>query len=131
MPRSGSAKDRGVKMSMVYGHNCVFVTGQAKPGKEDAITAVYNVFSLCLIIDIETDLIVDLACNVVMDETEDFIRGLLCGKNIVTEMDVMQQVVKCRFFALVQKALLVALKDVRNRYIMEFSEKGDDMTKRS
>ena len=108
---------------MRYSDSVIFLTGQAKPGKEDAISTVYSVFSLCLFIDTKTDEIVDLACTTVMDETEAFIRQLLVGRNIVSELDVMTDCLKKRFFALVQKTLIAALKDAQNRYLMIYPEK--------
>lgn len=108
---------------MFYTNSTVFVTGQAKPSKEDAIAAVYQVFSLTLIIDTKTDCIVDLSCTSTLEETKDFVRSLLCGKNIITEIEEMIIEIKTRFFALIQKALIVALKDARNRYLMIYPDK--------
>ncbi len=110
-------------MTYIYADSTVFITGQAKPSSEDAINALYHTFSLSIIVDKNTDIIVDLACNTVMDETKDFIRMLLCGKNILTELDTMIEIIKNRFYALIQKALIAALKDVQNRYLMIFPEK--------
>ena len=108
---------------MTYSDSTIFLTGTAKPGKEDAINTVYSVFSLCLFIDTKTDCIVNVACTTVMDETEDFIRMLLLGRNIVAEMDATVDTIKKRFFALVQKTLIAALKDAQNRYLMIYPEK--------
>ena len=108
---------------MNYLENTVFVTGQSKPSKDDVISSSYSVFSLCVIIDKETDRIVDIACNTIMDETEQFIRDMLCSRNIVTEVDKIIEVIQSRFFALIQKALIAALKDAQNRYLMIFPEK--------
>ena len=108
---------------MQYSDSVIFLTGQAKPGKEDAISTVFSVFSLCLFIDTKTDVIVDLACTTAMDETEAFIRTLLIGRSIVTELDIMIETLKKRFFALVQKTLIVALKDAQNRYLMIYPDK--------
>ena len=108
---------------MNYSDSTIFLTGTAKPGKEDAISTVYSVFSLCLINDIKNDTNVNAACTTVMDETEDFIRMLLLGRNIVTELDEIIDSVRKRFFALVQKTLIAALKDAQNRYFMIYPEK--------
>jgi hypothetical protein len=110
-------------MNYIFPESTIFLTGQARPSNEDAINAVYQTFSLCLIIDKDTDRIVDLACTTVMNETEDFVRTLLCGKNIISELDIMIENIKNRFFALIQKSLIVALKDAHNRYLMIFPDK--------
>lgn len=108
---------------MKYPDSSVFVTGQAKPSKEDAISSVYQIFSLSLVVDKHTDTIIQVACTTAMMETRDFISSLLCGKNLITDMDLMLDSIKTRFFALVQKTLIVALKDAQNRYLMAFPEK--------
>ena len=108
---------------MIYNDSVIFLTGQAKPSKEDAISAVYSVFSLCLFLDTRTDCIENLICTTAMPETQEFVRQLLIGKNLVSEMDLMVDILKKRFYALVQKTLIVALKDAQNRYLMIYPEK--------
>lgn len=110
-------------MQMLYSDSVVFVTGQAKPGKEDAISTVYSVFSLCLFVDTKTDCIVNLICTTAMPETQSFVQQLLVGKNLVLEMDTMVDILRKRFHALVQKTLIVALKDAQNRYLMIYPDK--------
>lgn len=110
-------------MTVRFADSTIFITGQAKPSSEDAINTMYHVFSLSLIVDKDTDIIISLACNTIMDETEDFIRGLLCGRNLVTELDLMIDIIKTRFYALIQRALIVALKDAYNRYLMIYPKK--------
>lgn len=110
-------------MTVKFNDSTIFITGQAKPSSEDAINAMYHVFSLSLIIDVDSDIVLNLACNTIMDETEDFIRELICGKNFVTELDLMIETIRTRFYALVQKTLIVALKDAHNRYLMIYPEK--------
>lgn len=106
-----------------YSDTIIFLTGQAKPSSEDAINAMYHTFSLCLFIDNEDDKIIDIACTTVMDETEDFIRYLLCGHNLVSDIEDIIELLKKRFFGLVQKTLIVALKDAHNRYLMLYPNK--------
>lgn len=108
---------------MQYNDTTVFVTGQAKPSRDDAISTVYAVFSLCLFIDTKTDSIVNLICTTAMPETQEFLQQLLIGKNVVTEIDLMTDILKKRFHALVQKTFIVALKDAQNRYLMIYPDK--------
>ena len=108
---------------MMPSETTVLVTGHAKPVKEDAISAVYHIFSISLVIDTKDDCIVDFACTTVMKCTESFLASLLIGKNIITDINWMQQQIKTRFFSLVQKTFIVALRDAQNRYILAFPEK--------
>ncbi len=107
---------------MYYPKSSVFVTGVAQIGKTDAINAMYGTFSLSLIIDTHSDNIISLSCNMVMAETIEFVRQLLIGKNIITDMDEMVETIQKRFLALSQKALIVALRDAQNRYQMSMKE---------
>ena len=108
---------------MAYSKSSVLVTGHAKPVKEDAINVVYQVLSLSLVIDTETDRIGGVSCTMVMKEPESFISELFMGKSILTDMDLMCQSVLSRFLSIAQRPLIVALKDVQNRYLTAFPEK--------
>lgn len=103
---------------MEYGKGTVFITGVAKPAKDDPIASIYEVFFISLIVDKNTDRIVNIACNTASNMTGDFIRSLLIGRNIVNDLEVMEEEIRNRFFGLVQKALIVSLKDAYNRYTM-------------
>ncbi|WP_186450976.1 DUF3870 domain-containing protein [Sporomusa sp. KB1] len=101
-----------------YAPSTVFITGQAKPSKEDAISILYSMFFLSMVVDKKTDIIVDATCNTVRDMTGDFILSMLVGQNLVTGIDDIVQHIRQRFFGLVQKTLIVALKDAHNRYMI-------------
>ena len=103
---------------MEYEKGTVFITGVAKPAKDDPIASIYDVFFISLIIDKDTDRIVNIACNTASDMTGDFIRSLLINHNIVEDLEAMEEEIRSRFFGLVQKALIVSLKDAYNRYTM-------------
>lgn len=103
---------------MEYAKSTVFVTGVAKPSKDDPVASTYEVFFISCIVDRSTDIIINVACNTASNMTGDFIRSLFVGRNLVTEVETMVQDVRCRFFGLLQKALIVSLKDAHNRYMM-------------
>lgn len=56
-----------------------------------------------------------------LDETEEFIKDIICGY-IIYEVDEIIEEIRARFYGLVQKTLIVALKDVYNRYLMIYNE---------
>lgn len=107
---------------MYYPDDSVFVTGVAKVSKDDAINAMYGTFSLSLVINIHTNKIFSSSCNMVMQETKDFISHLLVGKNIVTDVDLMSDILRKRFLGLSQKAVIVALRDAQNHYLMAYPQ---------
>lgn len=109
-------------MVKIFPEDSVFITGVAKVSKEDAINAMYGAFSLSMIIDIHTNTIINASANMVMEDTNLFLREILVEKNIVTDIALISEIIKKRFLALAQKAVLVALRDAQNRYLMAYPE---------
>lgn len=108
---------------MELSETAVLVTGHAKPVKDDAISAVYTVLSISIIIETKDDSIIDFSCTTVMKNTENFLYSLFIGKNIISDMDWMLKQIKTRFFSIAQKPLMVALQDANNRYKLAFPDK--------
>jgi hypothetical protein len=101
-----------------YAPSTILVTGVSKISKDDPISSSYEVFFVSLVVDRETGVIIDSTCNTARDMTKDFIRSLLTRKNLETGIDEIVGEVRSRFFGLVQKSLLVALKDAHNRFLV-------------
>jgi len=94
------------------------VTGVAKISKDDPIASSYEVFFVSLVVDRETGVIVDSTCNTARDMTKEFIRSLLVRGNLETGIEDIVAEIQSRFFGLVQKSLVVALKDAHNRFLV-------------
>jgi len=94
------------------------VTGVAKISQDDPIASSYEVFFVSLVVDRETGVIVDSTCNTARDMTKEFIRSLLVRGNLETGLEDIVAEVQSRFFGLVQKSLVVALKDAHNRFLV-------------
>lgn len=103
---------------MKYEASTVFVTGISRPAQDDPIASNYQVFFLSIIVDRANDRVIDATCNMASDMTKDFIHSLLVGHDLAKDMEEMVAVIRRRFFGLAQKALIVALKDAHNRYMM-------------
>ncbi len=101
-----------------YSDQTVYVLGTARIGKNDPIADLYHTFFIGLIIDRESDEIVDLTSNMVQEMTTDFIRSVVVGFHLVEEIDKIIDSVNHRFFGLAQKAVIAAIKDARNKYMM-------------
>lgn len=110
--------------------NAVYVAGIAKPGKGDSIGAMYQNLSLGLVVDRATGQILDLGCSMVMEETVYFVRQLLVGKNLMEDTKEMVELLRTRFFALSQKALITALYDAQNHYQMAMAQLKESEKKR-
>ena len=113
---------------MYWPDDSVFITGVAKVTKDDAINAMYGTFSLSLVVDVHSNRILSASGNMVMQNTNDFLASLLIGKNIVTQMDEMCDVLKKRFLALAQKVVIVALRDAQNHYLMAYPAARENPT---
>ena len=94
---------------MDYSPDTVFITGQARPAKEDAISLV--------IVDRKTGRIEDAQCNTILPMTDRFVHSLIVGKGLVEDMEELEKIIRSRYFALTQRALLASLKDARNQYL--------------
>ncbi|BDR68678.1 hypothetical protein K144313037_00900 [Clostridium tetani] len=101
---------------MIYDKNTIYVTGMSKSNNTDPITKMYNSFFIGLILDRNTDIIVDVTCNAISDITNDFIRTILVDKNLVEDLNKIILEINERFLGTSQKALIVALKDCFNKY---------------
>lgn len=101
---------------MQYPKSAIFVTGLAKPSKDDPVINQYDLFFLSLIIDKANGVILNATCNTAKPLTETFICSLIVNRNIETDLDLITAEIRARFFGLLQKALIVALKDAHNRY---------------
>ena len=80
------------------------------------------------VVDVHSNRILSASGNMVMQNTNDFLASLLIGKNIVTQMDEMCDVLKKRFLALAQKAVIVALRDAQNHYLMAYPAARENPT---
>lgn len=107
---------------MLYDKSTIYVTGTAKIGKTDPIASLYELFFVGLIIDRHTHKIVDFTCNMVRDITNDFIRSIVLGSDIVNNEEELISEIKDRFHGLAQKTVCASIKDARNKYLNIISE---------
>jgi hypothetical protein len=103
---------------LIYGKDTIYVTGTAKISSNDPIADIYDTFFLGIILNRNNGEIVDVTCNMVRDVTSDFVKSLLMGYKLIDEADLIIDEIKDRFHGIAQKAIIAALKDARNRYLM-------------
>lgn len=110
----------------IYPEDSVFVTGVAKVTREDAINAMYGTFSLSLIIDGHTGMILNASANMVMQDTVEFLKDILIdiliGRNLLTDGEAVTLILKKRFLALSQKAVITAFKDAQNHFLLVYPQ---------
>ena len=105
---------------MIFSRDMVYVTGVSKPSSNDPITSTYDCLFVGIVVDRETDEIVEMTCNTVKEVTCHFLRSIMVGYNVVDEIDEMVDEINERFLGMAQKAVVAALKEARNKYIMAF-----------
>ena len=96
--------------------NTVLVVGQSKPSKEDAIYNLHGEFYICLIVERDTGRILKADCNTILETTREFVASMFVGKNLLTDMELLEKEIRERYFALSQKPLFACMKDACNRY---------------
>lgn len=103
---------------MKYEKNIIFVAGTSRVAANDPILSIYENFFIGFMVDKDTKNIVDLTANTVSSKTCDFIHSMLVGYNLDTELEKMIEEVRCRYYGIAQKAIISALKDARNKFMM-------------
>jgi len=103
---------------LIYGKSTIYITGTAKISSNDPISDIFDTFFIGIILDRNDGTIIDVTCNMVRDVTSDFIKSILIGHNLIREEDQIIDEIKERFYGIAQKAVIAALKDARNRYMM-------------
>lgn len=116
-------------MGMKYGRDTILVVGQAKPSREDAIYSLHGEFYISLVLERDSGKILNVECNTILSVTRDFVADIFIGKSLKTDLGILEQEIKNRYFAMTQKPLIACMKDASNRYIM-ILEKGKQQEER-
>ncbi|QEK12939.1 DUF3870 domain-containing protein [Crassaminicella thermophila] len=103
---------------MVYEKNTIYVLGTSKISKNDPIAALYDILFIGIILERDSGKIIDSTCNMVRDVTSDFIKSILVGYQLLDDIDEIIDEIKDRFYGMAQKAVIAAIKDARNKYMM-------------
>ncbi|MDF2040215.1 DUF3870 domain-containing protein [Bacillus sp. CMF12] len=99
----------------MYRQNTVYIIGDSKTSLNNPIMQKYNGFFIGLVIDRETDEIVDAECSSTINLTSLFIKSIFVGKSIL-EADKVMEDIESRYFGSSQKALMVAFKNAHIKY---------------
>ncbi|WNS75888.1 DUF3870 domain-containing protein [Bacillus sp. DTU_2020_1000418_1_SI_GHA_SEK_038] len=99
----------------MFQQNTVYIIGDSKTSSNNPIMQKYNGFFIGLVINRETDRIVDAECSSTIALTSSFIKSLFVGKSII-EVDQVVEEIEQRYFGSSQKALMVAFKNANIKY---------------
>lgn len=103
---------------MIYDKNTIYILGTSKISQNDPISAIYDIFFIGVILEGDSGIIIDATCNMVRDVTADFIKSILIGYDLMNDIDKITDEIQDRFHGMAQKAVVAAVKDARNKYIM-------------
>jgi len=95
----------------------VYIIGESRTNMDNAITVIYNSFYIAFEVNVETDEIVDLGCTHTLSVTENFIKKLFIGKNIINFEKDVEKEIKKRYHGTSQKAVIVSYKDALKKYV--------------
>lgn len=95
----------------------VFVSGFAPLPKGTPVFEVGKSIGCLLIIDKETDIIVDCDFTFLKDITNNFLSALLRGQSIQNGIDHLTKLIETRFLVSPQKAIIQAFISAYNRYM--------------
>ena len=99
-----------------YPQNTIFLAAQSKTSSQNPITYNHQLFIAAFVLDCETGKVIDVETNSICRITSDFIKQLLLGLSVATEMEEMIQRVETRYFGDSARALIVLLKDAQRRF---------------
>ncbi|NNU88095.1 DUF3870 domain-containing protein [Geobacillus sp. MR] len=95
----------------------ILVAGFAQLPKGTPVFEMQKSIGCILVIDKETDIIVDCTFTFIRDLTNEFISSLIRGKSIIQDLDEIINEVARRFIVPPKKAVIQAILSARNRYI--------------
>ncbi len=101
---------------MNYEKNTVYIVGHAKTNIDNAITERFKMFFISFVVNVETDLIVDVGCSSTLEITNKFIQSIFMGQKLSHVSRDIEQEIPRRYFGSSQKAVLVAYKDAVKSY---------------
>lgn len=99
-----------------YPQNTIFIAAQSKTSSQNPITYAHQFFIATFVLDCDTGKIVDVEINSICRITNDFIKQLLLGLSIATELDEIISRIERRYFGDSSRALIVLLKDTQRRF---------------
>lgn len=99
----------------MYKDSTVYVVGDAKASTNNPITKQYSSLFVGLVVDLETDSIVDFGCSATIIVTNRFLQSLFIGENILDEPAIIDKM-ESRYFGSSQKGIIVAYKDALKKY---------------
>ena len=94
----------------------IYITGEARTTMDNAITKIYGVFYIALVVEKATGNILCFDCNATLDLTKDFISKIFVGKNILLDENNVIDEINKRYLASSCRAIIVSYRDALQKY---------------
>lgn len=102
--------------------NTALVTAYSKAPRDTAMYENNKLMGVVVEVNLESHEIIDVEVTVITTLAKNFFKKLLIGVNLVEELDEATELIKNHYFTASTTALIVALKNVRQRYLDTRSE---------
>jgi hypothetical protein len=100
----------------MFQQDTIYVIGDSKTSSNNPIMQQFNAFFVGLVINKESNKIIDAECSSTINLTTLFVKSLFIGKSIL-EVDEVLKEIEQRYFGSSQKALMVAFKNAHIKYL--------------
>jgi hypothetical protein len=108
---------------MKYPKKTIYVSSFAKLPTGIPSESVYKALDVGLIINVETGIIENASVTLLTDEAADFLRDIIVGFNLKEDdLEILLDEIKARYHGSAQKAIIVAIKKVVEKYEVLMTE---------
>lgn len=98
------------------GDRYLYICGNSKCPDNSSLGSLYQNFAVELVINVNTEEIVDASCVLITELGRNFVKSLLVGRNFSKDINEIIKDINVYYQAVPQKALISALKVAYNRY---------------
>lgn len=98
-----------------YPKNSIFIATHSKTASQNPITYAHSLLMAAFVIDPDDGKILDIEVNTVCQVTNDFIKQLVLGLSLETEMEQITHAMESRYFGDSTKAFLYLFKETRRK----------------
>jgi hypothetical protein len=96
--------------------NTVFFSGYAKLPAGITASEMYKVVGIVIIVDMQTEKIVQADCTLVTQVGRDFVNKMMVGHVMSNGIDPLLRELDCRYQGSAKKAIITALKIINDKY---------------
>lgn len=100
----------------MFPEDSLYIVGNAKVQQHNPIALQYGQFFLGLVVEKESECIIECEASVTLPLTGQFIRSLLLGKRLLADAPHIQRAIEGRYFGSSAKAIMVAVRDAQKKY---------------